>query len=246
MPFDSLHDAFASGETLVFGHRGALAHAPQNTLAAFELAAQQGAQGIELDVQLSKDGQLVVIHDYSVDATTDGQGKVAEVTLAQLKQLDAGSWFAPDFAGARIPTLDEVFAAVGHKLLINVEIKASAPGIESAVADCVSRHAMDSRVLVSSFDAAVLRRCQGVMSLPLAYLHFKPSLSTADDLPVAALHPWRDLVDAGYMRRARELGCHVNVWTVNEAARACQLKALGVKAIITDDPAAILAALRQC
>ena len=246
MPFDSLHDAFASGETLVFGHRGALAHAPQNTLAAFELAAQQGAQGIELDVQLSKDGQLVVIHDYSVDATTDGQGKVAEMTLAQLKQLDAGSWFAPDFAGERIPTLDEVFAAVGDKLLINVEIKASAPGIESAVADCVRRHKLDSRVLVSSFDAAVLRRCQGVMSLPLAYLHFRPSLSATKDLPVAALHPWRDLVDAGYMRRARELGCHVNVWTVNEAVRACELKALGVKAIITDDPAAILAALRQC
>ncbi len=246
VPFNSLQAALTSGETLVFAHRGDSLHAPQNTLAAFALAAEHGAQGIELDVQLSSDGRLVVIHDETVDATTDGQGEVAKMTLAQLKQLDAGGWFSREFAGERIPTLDEVFAVVGDKLLINVEIKASAPGIESAVADCIHRHAMDSRILVSSFDRAVLSRCRGVMTLPLAYLHGSPEIATIDDMPTEALHPWHELVDAGYMRRAREMGCHVNTWTVNDPARACELKLLGVNAIITDDPAAILAALRQC
>ena len=212
----------------------------------FTLAADLGAHGIELDVQLSRDGQLVVIHDDSVDATSDGQGEVAQLSLAQLKRLDAGSWFAPDFAQERIPTLDEVFAAVGERLLINVEIKASAPGIEAAVADCVRRHGLDARVLISSFDAEVLRGCGAVSLLPLAYLHASRDLARVADISLAALHPWHELVDERYMRRARELGCPVNAWTVNDAARARELQALGVRAIISDDPATLLAALRRC
>lgn len=246
MSLDALLNALNAEETLVFAHRGASASAPQNTLAAFEQAAQQGAQGIELDVHLTRGGHLAVIHDATVDATTDGQGAVAEMSLAQLKELDAGAWFAPDFAGERIPTLDEVFAAVGRRLFINVEIKSSAQGIENAVADCLRRNQMLSRVLVSSFDPDVLRRLRPLINVPLGFLC--PAIDAAHDAMrfCVALHPWQKSVDAEAMRRAREIGCLVNVWTVNDPARACELKSLGVHSIITDQPAAILAALRQC
>ena len=108
---------------LNFAHRGASYEAPANTLAAFLLACELGADGIELDVHLSSDGEVVVIHDFDVEATTDGQGRVRDKTLAELKALDAGGWFDPTFAGQRIPTLQEVIDAIGHHLLLNVELK---------------------------------------------------------------------------------------------------------------------------
>nr|MCU0514644.1 glycerophosphodiester phosphodiesterase [Anaerolineae bacterium] len=154
-PHEMAHTMFPAGQTLVFGHRGAKAYAPMNTLPAFELAATQGAHGIELDVHRSRDGYPVIVHDFTVDHTTDGRGLVTALTLAELKALDAGSWFSPAFAGTRIPTLDEVFAAVGQRLYINVEIKAAhedSDGVEQVVADCIVRHAMQRRVLVSSFN----------------------------------------------------------------------------------------------
>ncbi len=245
-----LIDALRTKETLVFAHRGASACAPENTLAAFEAAAQQAAHGIELDVQLTADQQLVVIHNTTVDSTTDGCGAVAEMSLAQLKALDAGSWFSPEFAGERISTLGEVFAAVGQRLFVNVEIKSAAPGIENAVAVCIRQHQMEARVLISSFDARVLRRVRPLLDVPLAFL-----CAAIDDARLtaheekrfyAALHPWHEFVDSELMRRARQADCLVNTWTVNDPARARQLAAWGVNAIITDQPAQLLAALQAC
>jgi len=106
------------------GHRGAMASAPQNTLAAFRKAIEFGADGVELDVHLSKDGAVVVMHDFFVDRATDGTGRVAQKTLAELKALDAGIKFSPQFAGERVPTLSEVFDVLEGKLLVNVELKA--------------------------------------------------------------------------------------------------------------------------
>lgn len=248
MPVDNLLDALQTNETAVFAHRGASAFAPQNTLAAFELAAQQGAHGIELDVHLTRDHQLVVIHDATVDTTTDGQGAVAQMRLAQLKKLDAGAWFSPQFANERIPTLDEVFAAVGDRLFVNVEVKSAAPGIENAVADCIRQHQLESRVLVSSFDADVLRRLRACTDVPLGYLFGIASQSQLAEMAnfCAALHPWHERVDADLLQQARAAGCLVNVWTVNDPLRACQLRALGVNSLITDHPAAVLTALESC
>src|SRR5512139_1614857 len=110
-------------QPVVFAHRGASAHAPENTLAAFELALAQQADAIELDVKLSADGQVMVIHDSSVDRTTNGHGKVQDMTLAELKALDAGSFFNSQFAGEKIPTLNEVFEAMGKRTFINIELK---------------------------------------------------------------------------------------------------------------------------
>ena len=138
---------------LNFAHRGASGHAPANTMAAFLLAAEMGADGIELDVHLSADVELVVIHDHAVDSTTDGQGPVSALSLAELQQLDAGSWFAPRFAGERIPTLRQVLEAVGQRLLINVEIKVAPghhpPTLEREVVRLIEEGGMVDRVLIS-------------------------------------------------------------------------------------------------
>lgn len=240
-----------AGKTLVFGHRGAMARAPMNTLASFHLAYEQGAAGIELDVRFSKDEQLIVLHDFTVDATTDASGAAADFTLAELKGMDAGSWFSPTFAAERIPTLDEVFAAVGGNLLINVEIKSDcsdSAALNEAVADCVRRRGMTERAIVSSFDAQLLQRFRAICpDVMIGYLYAAESAATQlDSLAHEARHPWRELIDADYMSWARERGYFVNAWTVNDPQRACTLSRLGVNALISDNPAEIIAAICSC
>ena len=247
MPFSTVKDAMESGETLVFGHRGAMRDAPMNTLAAFKLAHQQGAAGIELDVQLAKDGQVVVIHDFTVDATTDGRGAVSGKTLRALQALDAGGWFAPQFAGERIPSLDAVFEAFGRQLLINVEIKSAAAhdaGLERAVAAVIGRHQMQPRVIVSSFDPQALQRFKAALpAVMTGFLHQSRLESGAQTalaaLPHAARHPQHQLIDAAYMHWAKQRGHYVNAWTVNDPQRAKTLKKLGVNSLISDSPALI-------
>jgi glycerophosphoryl diester phosphodiesterase len=245
----NLEALYAEHGTLVFGHRGASAYAPQNTLAAFSLAAEMGAHGVELDVHLSADGHLVVIHDFSVDKTTDGSGEVVEKTLAELKELDAGVKFAQDYAGARVPTLDEVFETIGKQLAINIEIKGETHGIEDAVAECVNRHnALDS-VIVSSFNPLILRRMgKGHPDMPLGFLS-EPGMSPDQIAPLLmglklrARHPHFSEIDRVYMNIARLYGYRVNTWTVNDTDRALALAELNVDTLITDRPDDLLAAL---
>src|SRR5690606_31290203 len=208
------------GQTLVLGHRGASAYAPMNTLPAFELAAAQGADGIELDVWLCAGGeQLVILHDATVDHTTDGSGYVFEKSFAELRELDASYQFEA-YRGVQIPTLDEVFEAVGRKLLINVEIKADErmiPGTERAVADCIRRHGMSRRVLVSSFSAQVLKNFHEVMpEVPIAFLYDTDTpaseWATIASVPHQAIHPRHTLVDAALMEKARADSHVVNTW----------------------------------
>jgi glycerophosphoryl diester phosphodiesterase len=231
---------------LVYGHRGAKAYAPMNTLPAFELAAEQGADGVELDVWLSQDRQLVVIHDHTVDGTTNGTGLVEQMTLDALKSLDAGVWFDARFAGTPIPTLDEVFQAVGQRLIVNVEIKTADDSlpptndIERSVADCIARHQMAERVIVSSFNPYVLKRFREIApQIPLGYLYaadYRPASEVMASVKYEALHPHHTLIDAAYMAWANEQGCIVNTWTVNERERMETLIALGVHGIISDKP----------
>lgn len=246
----TIRDLMTSGETLVFGHRGAMAYAPMNTIAAFELAKLQGADGIELDVQLSSDGYPVVLHDATVDGTTDGTGKVSEMTLAELKALDAGGWFSSQFSGERIPVLDDVFEALANDILINVEVKLAAAtlnGIEEVISRCIQRHQFTDRVIISSFNPRVLQRLGkllpealiGVLSAPATPVEVVTSM---DQLRHEARHPWHEDVDDAYMRWARVNHFFVNAWTVNEPERALQLRALGVNAVITDNPDRIVAA----
>jgi glycerophosphoryl diester phosphodiesterase len=239
--------------TAIYGHRGAAADSPPNTLPAFELAVDQGADGTELDVHITKDGAVVVIHDFTVDSTTGGTGTVSEMTLAELKALDAGNWFAPEFAGVRIPTLDEVFEVVGQQLHINVEIKSmsiAGDGVEQAVARIVQQYGISDRVIVSSFNPLVLKRFREIMpQVRLGYLFSDEVpdevIQMAKDLTYEAEHPHYSLVDAEFVAAAHAAGRAVNVWTVNDADEARRLHDLGVDAIITDQPKAIRDALSQ-
>lgn len=251
----TLLEALSRGETLILGHRGASAYAPMNTLPAFVLAAEQGADGIELDVHRSKDGYGVVIHDFTVDHTTDGTGRVDSMTLAELKALDAGAWFGESFIGTRIPTLAEVLEAVGQRLYINVEIKSESEetdGVEQVVADVIAQYTMQDRVIVSSFNPLALQRFRAIMpDVPVGFLYARvmpvdtEELMRSLNLRHEARHPHHEMVDAAYMAWARREGYAVNTWTVNDSQRAQELRDLGVNAIITDAPDVLLKALRD-
>jgi glycerophosphoryl diester phosphodiesterase len=218
----------------VFGHRGAKAYAPMNTLPAFHLAADQGAYGIELDVWLSADGVPVILHDEHVDGTTDGTGSIREMTLARIQALDAGSYFGAQFAGTRIPTLEQVFAEAAP---------AASDGVEQAVARLIAQYRLQDRVIVSSFSGRVLGWFHALMpAVPIGYLFM-----TFDALehPIVShcdyLHPYHEMIylDSPVL----SAGLPLNTWTVNSPDRARALAALGVHAIITDAPDVILAAL---
>ena len=231
---------------LNLAHRGASHDAPPNTLAAFRLANEYGADGYELDVHLSRDGIPVVIHDFSVDATTNGSGRVADLTLEELKRLDAGAKFGPEFSGERIPTLEEVFGVMGSAMIVDVELKTvrvADNGLEKAVTRLIRECGLEDRVILSSFNPFSLirvRRYAPKLRLGLLY---------APDLPVFlrkawarvlvrpdALHPHYGIVDAKYMRWTRARGYDVNVWTVDDPQDMRRLTALGVGAIITNRP----------
>lgn len=247
----ALTDMYAGG-MLVFGHRGASAYAPMNTLSAFELAADQGADGIELDVHRTRDGHIVIVHDYTVDKTTNGSGRITEMTLAQARALDAGSWFGDAFRGAQIPTLDEVFESVGRRLYVNVELKTESretDGLEQATADVITRHNMQRRVIVSSFNPLALARFRALLpDVPAGFLYDATmgdplALMRAAGLTVEALHPHHTLLDAGLMVLARTHGWWVNTWTVNDPARAVELRGVGVDIVMTDNPDTVRRAL---
>lgn len=141
---------------VVIAHRGDLAHAPENTLAAFEFAARQGADAVEFDVKLTADDQVIVLHDQKVDRTTNGSGDIARMALADLRDLDAGSHFSEKFRDERIPTLGEVFESIGKLLDLNIELTNYATPFDALVpkvVEMVREYGLEDRVIFSSFYA---------------------------------------------------------------------------------------------
>lgn len=238
--------AHASRRPLNFAHRGACREAPENTLAAFECAVQLGADGIELDVQLSKDGEVVVIHDFRLETTTDGEGLVRDKTLADLRELDAGEWFDPSFPGQRIPTLQEVIDAVGHHLLLNIELKTmdvKDDGLAAAVMRIVEVNGLLERVVLSSFNPLAVWRAKRLNPRVPAGLLYAPDSAFFLRRPwprhfvqLEALHPHHTDVDERYMAWARERGYRIHTWTVDDPDRMRELARLGVDIIITNRP----------
>lgn len=231
----------SSNDFLVIGHRGASAYAPENTLKAFHLARKQGAVGIEFDIQLSQDGVPMVIHDETLDRTTDATGPVSAYSSAALQQVDAGD-------GEPVPTLDAVFEELGADFLYNVEIKAEPLRVQAcveAVMACIDSHQLRNQVCVSSFEHNIMQTAQGMLAreIALGMLRAPKSPPHPDWFRGEALHPHFTMVDEAYMAWARSLGCKVNVWTVNSAEIAQRLKELGVSAVITNHPDLILDAV---
>ncbi len=237
---------------LVLGHRGASGYAPENTLPAFELGVEQGCHGFEFDVQLTRDGVAAVIHDWTVDRTTNGSGEVRGMDYSDIRSLDAGSWFGPKFAGARVPRLEELFERLPKDMTLNVEMKSrpdDRPGLEELVASLVAKYGAAERTIVSSFNHKSLKLLhkiapqlkkgllyEGVLIAPLSY-------GGRQGLGLSSLHPCHDYVEPGVVKTVHNSGIKVACWTVNTAERALELEKMGIDIVITNYPDRLLSAL---
>jgi glycerophosphoryl diester phosphodiesterase len=231
---------------ILFAHRGASAHAPENTLASFKRALEDGAEAVELDVKLTSDGKVVVLHDQTVDRTTNGHGDVRTMSLADVKRLDAGACFSPEFVGEPIPTLDEVFSAVGKKLFINVEITNYATPTDALpprVVELVRSHGLQDWVMFSSFNALNLIRLKGMLpQVPVGILAEQGSPGkwargfVGRFVAPKIVHPYFSDVDEAFVLRQHGDDRRVHVWTVNDPQEMRRLFQLKVDGIFTDDP----------
>lgn len=232
---------------LVFAHRGASAHAPENTLAAFEIAIQQKADFIELDAKLTRDQQVVVIHDRTLERTTDGKGVVSDLPLAALRELNASHNFQPHYPRQVIPTLEEVFQLCRGNIRINIELSnyyTPLDNLPEAVASLINRYQEQDNLLVSAFHPLPLRKfhqlCPGISLGFLARQGFQGFLSRGwlgrALVPYDALHPEKSDVTPGLVRTARKLGHKINPFTVNDPRVMAKLISMGVDGLITDDP----------
>lgn len=225
----------------LYAHRGASAEAPENTLAAFRAALETGADGVELDVHLSADGVPVVIHDTTLERTTNGSGAVADYLAAELAALDAGSWFSPYFPGEPVPTLGEVLALLAGRLRVNIEIKDAAAALATLG---VVREFPAADVILSSFDRAALQALRHAdAQVPLAVLSDEPGwhrlLPAALELRASALHLRADLISRPLLAAARTAGLPVLVWTVDDPGQARSLLRAGVAGLFANDPAGL-------
>ena len=238
---------------IILAHRGDSLHAPENTLPAISQAIQKGADGIELDVKLTADGHVVVIHDSDVDRTTDGSGRISSLSLEEVHKLDAGSWFAPEFSGTKIPLLEETFETIGRDKLINIELKNySTPfnGLALKVCELIKRHNNGSQIILSSFFAFNLKiAARELPGISLGLLAMRGGLGSWPRSfgfmfgDYQALHPHLSDVSREQVQRVHRLKRRVHAWTVNAAEDIRRLRDWGVDGIITDDPAGALKAL---
>jgi len=202
-------------QPIIFAHRGASVQAPENTLAAFELAIAQNADAIELDVKLSADGHAVVIHDTTVDRTTGSEGRVKDLSLAELRSLDAGSFFSEKYSGERIPTLEEVFESVGKRIFINVELtnyNSPRDQLVETVCMLVKKFGLQKQVMFSSFFGSNLSKARAYLpDVPRGLLAFNGVFGAwARSFGFAfgryqALHPYLNDVSPQQVQRVHRL-----------------------------------------
>ncbi len=243
----NLHDIIPP---VIIGHRGYRARYPENTLPSFSAAMTAGADMIELDVTLSRDRTVVVIHDDTLNRTTSGFGPVHQATLQDIKKLDAGNWFNPRFAGESLPTLEEVLILAGGKILINVEIKSSAweagfpaDAIERQVVDLIIRHDLVNTTLVSSFHPGYLENIAHMPVHPeIAFITDRSAppdtLDICKRLGVFSWHPHYPSLEQHHIEMAHAQGILIFPYTVNLVDDMRMLIKMGVDGVITDDPGA--------
>jgi len=244
------------GPVIVVAHRGASGYAPENTLAALALARGQGADMAEIDVRSTRDGELVVMHDPTLVRTTDAvrrfpgrrPWRVRDFTLEEIRRLDAGSWFGPDYAGERVPTLGEalgVLRATGIGALVELKVERRTPEAGARLADAVrsDRYWLGAgrggRLILQSFDWATLRvlaeEVPGLRTAALGRPYSRYGLRRVARY-VQQLHPHHLRVTAAYVRRVHDQGMRMFGWTVNHPSAIRRLVRDGVDGIITDYP----------
>jgi glycerophosphoryl diester phosphodiesterase len=238
---------------IILAHRGDVFHAPENTLPAFQQAIQKGADGVELDAKLTSDGHVIVIHDSTVDRTTDGKGRVASLSLEAIRKLDAGKKFNEKFAGTKVPLLEEVFEVVGRDKIINIELKnyaTSGAGLVTKVCELIERHNNHNQILFSSFFPATLKiAAQTLPEIPRGLLAMSGLLGIwARSFgfmfgDYQAMHPHISSINKQQIQRVHRINRRVIAWTANTPDKIIQLKEWGVDGIITDDPHTALQAL---
>jgi glycerophosphoryl diester phosphodiesterase len=236
---------------LVIAHRGSSGHAPENTMAAFRKAVAQGATFIETDLQLSRDARFVAIHDSTLDRTTGVRGAVHDLTLADLRRLDAGSWFGSEFAGERIPTLEEILQfSKKHDVVFYLEVKPSGSwGGEHALIGALRESGEIPRVVVISFDPNILeslRKLEPTLMTGLLYEGQLPDpLEKAVQIGARQLAVRGDLVTPVLLTAARKKDLQVVCWTVNHPAHMRMLIDAGVDGIMSDYPDRLIAAQKK-
>ena len=239
----------APAPAAVIAHRGAAADAPEHTIAAFELALDQGADGLAVEVHLSGDGHPVVFRDFTVERTTDGAGVVADLRVRDLKRLDAGSWRGPEFAGQRVQTLEEVLERFRERTRFWLELKggrAVYPDLEERVVSTIEIYDVVDRVVVQSFDRAALeavRRLQPDLRVGLLVAQAPLDRTALDPGGPETIVPAVEACSEALVKTIRDAGRECYVWTVHEPALADRLVTWGVNGIITDRPGAVRARL---
>jgi glycerophosphoryl diester phosphodiesterase len=238
----------------VIGHRGAAAHAPENTLAGFRAAKSLGCAWVEFDVRLTVDGRLVVCHDDKLDRTTNGHGRISKMPLSAIREVDAGRWFGPGFSGERIPALGEALALCREiGLGANVEIKAErgrGPATAAALADCLDQ-AADSQpdVLISSFlPEAIIEAAALMPSVPRGMLWRKIPRGwrrMAEGSRCATIHCGHADLTERVAIEIRDAGYPLLAYTVNDAVRARQLFSWGIASVFSDAPDIIMQATAE-
>ena len=236
---------------LVIAHRGASGHAPENTLAAFRKALAMGATFIETDLQLSRDARFVAIHDSTVERTTNGKGAVHELTLAELRRLDAGAWFGSEFAGERIPTLEEILGfAKQHDVVFYLELKPGGSwGGEHALIGALRESGQIARTVVISFDASILAAIRKIEPTLMTGLLFDGQIENpigkALEIGARQIAVRSDLVTPWTLGEARKRDLQVVCWTVNHPAHMRLLAAAGIDGIMSDYPDRLIATLKK-
>lgn len=232
-------------KTQVWAHRGASAYAPENTLEAFQLAIDMKSDGIELDVYLTVDGELAVIHDGTIDRTSNGTGKVTELPFAELRKYDYGysDKFGDKYTNVKIPTLAEVFDLVyASGITVNVELKSSGAEVLQKVIECEKAMKMNGRIVYSAFYhhnlTGILEIEPNSFVAPLYGNNLIKPWCYAQSFGAKALHPHYEDVyfNADYVEKSHELGVRVHPWTVDDEPNLKRLIDLGVDAIITNKP----------
>jgi glycerophosphoryl diester phosphodiesterase len=236
---------------LVIAHRGASGYAPENTLAAFRRAVALGISFVETDLQLSRDARFVAIHDASVNRTTNGEGRVHDLTLAELRRLDAGSWFGSEFAGERIPTLEEILEfSKKHDVVFYLEVKPGGSwGGEHALIGALRDSGEIARTVVISFDAAIVGRMRLIEPTLMTGLlcdgQFAQPIEKALEIGARQLAMKGNLVTPSLLAEAHKKDLQVVCWTVNHPAHMRMLTDAGVDGIMSDYPDRVLAATKK-